>query len=394
MAHPRRARLVRAAGTETALCPTMALTVDRSSSSKPHEISRASEPKKKADEAVEVRRRSVADTAGTGPTAAPTRETADVALKGARAQEALVRARLMDKVPVRAAVVDDAGGALPPHAQLALDTVKNGAVDDATRDALAAQFRGMTVDQSKEAMDAIRNAGLLDTFLDQTLRDASGNAVDPKLKAGVRDMMATGRLDAYAETLASTSFNVHDPATSGRTANPHFNPGENAIYFTADQLNAPSGELAKTLAHETYHAFASAHGGSTYSALDEGMGIAAIHYAFGDDRYSIAEAVYGTANYYRDGNLDPNYPLGTMANADPKLRELVGDFASRDTSGLAWNNSAQLASEYQEFWAPFNRFEDPNGNGVPEWSEAGGYAEQAEAAMWEARFERRRSGPR
>lgn len=380
----------------------MSVTVDSAPRTVSSRLAAAREDAHRAEPQAPSRTRTIADVAGAGSGPRPTQETSDVALRGTRAQEAFLQARLLDRVgpraerpvdpaTVAARPVDPPPGSVPPHVQGVLDIVENGAVDDASRAALAARFQGMTVAQSHEAMDAIRDRGLLGTFLDQTLRDASGKAVDPRIRAGVKEMMETGRLDAYAESLATTSYNLHDPATSGRLSDPHYQSG--GIYFTEAHLAAPTGELAKTMAHETYHAFAAAHGGSTYSALDEGMGIAAIHHAFSDQPFSMAEAVYGTANFYRDYNLDPNYPLGTMAGADPKLRELVGLFDDRDTSGLAWNAPRQLAAEYQKFWEPYSRSEDLDGNGVPDWFGPGGYAERAEAAMLAAR-RAKRMGPR
>lgn len=265
-----------------------------------------------------------------------------------------------------------------------VEDLRAGDISDEHRDRLHRQFAPLGLDASHTVMDAIRGAGQLDHFLDASLRDEDGGAVNTTLRGGVRRLMETGRLDAYAETLTSTSFNIHDPATSGREANPHFNPGDNAIYFDQTKppiSNANTEGLAHTLAHETYHAFAHAHGGIRGS-MDEGFGIAAIPYAFSNDTYSISEAVYGTKNFYRDRspNPDPNFPLGFYEHADEKLTEFMTELGTRDHSELRWQNNIHFGGDY-EFWRPYNRFEDLNANGETDWSEPGGYADQAEANM-------------
>lgn len=278
-----------------------------------------------------------------------------------------------------AATATPTTGTYPPEVQEVVDLVKSGTVDDATRTALGDKFEAMDADTSHAAMEAIRAEGLQDVFLDQVLRDENGNAVDPRIKAAVGDMMSTGRLDVYAETLANTSYNLHDPATSGRLADPHFNPGDNGIYFTEDQLN--SAGLKNTMAHETFHAFSAAHGGPGYSAMDEGLGISVIHYAYENGTYSTAEAVYGTANFYRDSGRDLNYPMGSFQNADAKLTSLLDDIQSRDKSGFDWRNDTQIASDYSTYWERHDRFADGDGDGQQDWSQPGGLAEQAEAEM-------------
>lgn len=265
-----------------------------------------------------------------------------------------------------------------------VEELRAGNAGDEHRDRLRRQFAPLGLDASHAVMDAIRGAGQLDNFLNAALRDAEGDAVNATLRDGVRRLMETGRLDVYAETLTATSFNVHDPASSGRPGEPHFNPGENAIYFdqtTPPISNADSEGLARTLAHETYHAFAHAHG-AIRGSMDEGFGIAAIPYAFSDDTYSISEAVYGTKNFYRDKspNPDPDFPLGFYADPDAKLTELMTELGTRDHSRLRWQNLTHFTGDYQ-FWQPYDRFEDLNANGEADWSEPGGYADQAEANM-------------
>ncbi len=274
-------------------------------------------------------------------------------------------------------------GTYPPEVQEVVDLVKTGTVDDATRTALGDAFEAMDGPTSHAAMEAIRAEGLQDTFLDQVLRDENGNAVDPRIKTAVGDMMSTGRLDVYAETLAKTSYSVHDPAVSGRPADPHFNPGDNGVFFTDAQLNDPN--LKNTMAHETFHAFSEAHGGPGYSAMDEGLGISVIHYAYENGTYSTAEAVYGTANFYRDSGRDSSYPMGSFRDADPKLAGFLDDIQARDRSGLDWRDDARTAREYAQHWEKHDRFADGDGNGMADWAQPGGLAEQAEAEMIAAR---------
>lgn len=269
------------------------------------------------------------------------------------------------------------GTTYPPHVQTAVDLVKSGKTDEATRTAIGDHFAGLTAAESTEAMDAIRAEGLVDDFLDATLRDENGKAVDPRIHEAAKKMVETGRLDAYAETYARSSFNVYTPVAGGEDR-PHFAPDENGVYIP--EATASSATLHETLTHETFHAFAHAHG-SGRGAIDEGFGIAAIHYAFKDTPYSVAEAVYGTKNYYRDYLGDGHFPLGDMSQADPKLRELLGDITSRDSSQLAWDDPDQLQWDYVKYYEQHSRSDDDDGNGTPDWSQSGGHAETAEAAM-------------
>ncbi|MCK6551122.1 hypothetical protein L6R52_35135, partial [Myxococcota bacterium] len=218
--------------------------------------------------------------------------------------------------------------------------------------------------------------------LDATLRDENGNAVDPRIHDAAKKMVETGRLDAYAETYARSSFDVYTPAPGG-PSNPYFSPDSNGVYIP--EATAASSTLHETLAHETFHAFANAHGSTDSSAIEEGFGIAVIDYAFSDAPYSVAEAVYGTKNFYRDYRNNPGYPLGDMTDADPKLRELLGDVASRDQSQLAWDDPDQLQWDYFKYYEQYSRSADDDGNGTPDWSQPGGHAESAEAAMLDGR---------
>ncbi|HVE86388.1 MAG TPA: hypothetical protein VND93_26210, partial [Myxococcales bacterium] len=138
-----------------------------------------------------------------------------------------------------------------------------------------------------------------------------------------------------------------------------YNPGTNGVELDtsalADATKAFGADTPRNvLAHELFHAFSNAHGGDGYSALDEGFGIAAREYAFTDTSYNLAEMVYGTMKAYRDGG-DSGYQFGDFSKADPKLRELMGAFASRDRSQLAWNNPTQLQAEYTKYFEPLTR---------------------------------------
>ena len=209
------------------------------------------------------------------------------------------------------------------------------------------------MDASHAAMETIRQEGLLEAFIQATVRDSAGNPPGPELTAAVTRMLETGRLDIYAETLATTAINVGD--YDGRL---EFRPGEKAVVLDENSLG-DTQNLANILAHELFHAFADAHGGG-YGALNEGFGIAAREYAFTDDEYNLAEMVYGTKNFYRDFNGQPDYPIGDMRNADPELQEFLEAMGARDSSLLAWQNPAQMEQEYKDYFVPINRNQDWN----------------------------------
>lgn len=238
--------------------------------------------------------------------------------------------------------------------------LQNGRIDDDMRAAIADHFGPLGLDGSKESMDKIRDAGLMDQFLDATLRTDDGAAIDPQLKSGIADMMNTGRLDSYAETLATHGFNVFDPANLGDVATDahHFNPSTGGVYIRQDGLG-DADSLKNILAHETFHAYAHDHG-SSRGANDEGLGIAAARYANTDDDYNVAEMVYGTKNFYRDIRGDADFPMGDWSGADPELREFVGELSSRDSSGFAWDDPTTAQQEYDDFFAPINRNQDWN----------------------------------
>jgi hypothetical protein len=260
----------------------------------------------------------------------------------------------------------------PPTIDAITDKLKAGDTSDATRTMIGDYFAPLNMADSKAAMDKIREQQLLPQFIDAAARDANGKPVTPEVKAGLQVMMNTGKLDVYAETLART------PITVGTFADKDGNPAlqyvgkKEGIQLDQRALSGQDAQgVANILAHETFHAFSDAHGGQGYTALDEGLGIAAREYAFSDKDYNLSEMVYGTKNFYRDKRNEPNYQLGDFSKADPKLKELMGAFASRDYSHLAFNNPTQLQSEYQTYWKPLDRNRD-------DWSDA---AVQATAQM-------------
>ncbi|MEJ7730796.1 MAG: hypothetical protein WKG00_16455 [Polyangiaceae bacterium] len=264
-------------------------------------------------------------------------------------------------------------------AEAIADALLAGDTSDAARARIAAYFGPLGVNGSQAAMQGIRDAGLLDTFLDTTLRDAQGKPVDARVRAAVEQMMETGRLDVYAETLATTPVTVYDPKDptfAYANGNHHFTGGNGGsvprgVYFNQEALantfgaaapgtpeyDAAVSSLSATMAHEVFHAYNDAHGGPN-GAVNEGMGIAAIQYAYTDGEYDIAEMIYGTKNFYRDKLGDPKYPL-TAGTGDAELTAFLAQLASRDSSDVAYGDQATLDAEYQAYWAGLDR-NDPN----------------------------------
>lgn len=234
-----------------------------------------------------------------------------------------------------------------------LDALRAGKTDDATRTMIADHFKTQDMAGSHATMEKIRSEGLLDTFIQASVRDSDGNPPGAELTAGLTRCMETGRLDVYAETLATTAINVGD--YEGKL---EYRPGDNAVVLDQNSLG-DTQNLANILAHELFHAFADDHGGG-YGAINEGFGIAAREYAFQDGDYNLAEMVYGTKNFYRDFNGQPDYPIGDMQNADPKLTEFLTAMAGRDSSQLAWDKPEQLNREYDVYFRPINRNQDWN----------------------------------
>lgn len=234
-----------------------------------------------------------------------------------------------------------------------LDALRVGNTDDATRTMIADYFKAQDMAGSHATMEKIRNEGLLDTFIQATVRDSDGNPPGAELTAGLTRCMETGRLDIYAETLATTAINVGD--YEGKL---EYRPADNAVVLDQNSIG-DTESLGNILAHELFHAFADDHGGG-YGAINEGFGIAAREYAFQDGDYNLAEMVYGTKNYYRDYNGQPDYPIGDMQGADPKLTEFLTAMAGRDSSQLAWDKPEQLQREYDVYFRPINRAQDWN----------------------------------
>jgi Flp pilus assembly pilin Flp len=271
-----------------------------------------------------------------------------------------------------------------PAAATAIATaLLTGDTSDAARQQIADYFGPLGVEGSKAAMDAIRQDNLLGTFLDTTLRAADGQQVDPRVRDAVTRMMNSGRLDVYAETLATNPISLYDPS------DPRFKEAKGAHHFTSDVPGSwlPWGpgpvaqgvyfnqaaldkafegtepgkashgnavdSLAGTMAHEVYHAYNFAHGGPN-GAVNEGMGIAAIKYAYTDSEYDIAEMIYGTKNFYRDKLGDPKYPLAA-GTGDAELTAFLAQLASRDSSDVAYANQQQLGDEYKTHWETINR---------------------------------------
>lgn len=241
----------------------------------------------------------------------------------------------------------------PPTFSDVETALKDHKTDDATRDMIASYFAPLDMAQSHEAMQKIRDEGLLDEFVDATVRDVNGKPAADSVKQGVTKILETGKLDVYAETFANTPITVGNYG-DGKL---QFNPGPPRGIELDEKTLAGFGEqdVANILAHETFHAFSDAHGGDGYSALDEGFGIAAREYAFGTGSYDMAEMVYGTKNFYRDIRKEPDYQFGDFSKADPKLTELLNAFSSEDSSQLNWKDPKMLQAEYTKFWEPLKR---------------------------------------
>ena len=334
---------------------------------------------------------------------APSLAARTAARDQAQASEAQVRMRLLDQATPSVAAADTAaarngrraftvsapsssapqGAVAAPAASTEPTTfaevqegLRSGRTDDAFRDGMHEVFSAASVDESHQMMEEIRSEGLLDAFLDASLRDEDGDPSDPMIKDAMRKVFETGRLDAYAETVTGHPFSLYAP-TADQTSH-YYSRGDGGVHINQDNAAAiGTDQLARVLAHETYHAFNHDHGGER-GALNEGMGIAAADYAFDDGDYSLSEKVYGTKNYYRDIKDDADYPFGDLDGADSKLLDLTNQLAARDSSGLAWDDPDKLADEYL-FWEPFARRSDVDADGNNDWEQPGGYAEQAQA---------------
>ncbi|HZN95543.1 MAG TPA: hypothetical protein VFB81_22680, partial [Myxococcales bacterium] len=227
----------------------------------------------------------------------------------------------------------------------------------ATRTMIATYFAPLSMAESTVAMNRIRTEGLVEEFVDATARDVNGDPVAQEVKDGLVEIMNSGRLDVYAETLATVPISVGD---YGGALQFDPNPPKGVELDRATLAGLSATDVRNVLAHEIFHAFSDAHGGDLYSALDEGFGIAVREYAFSDATYNVAEMVYGTYKNYRDISGVADYPMGDYSGADPKLQELMNALSSRDSSQIAWNNPTQLQSDYDTFFAGLNRNQDFN----------------------------------
>jgi len=265
--------------------------------------------------------------------------------------------------PAEKAAIDRINGAYsePKNLDEIKAGLKEGRTDDAFRNGVAKYFGSLGADDAHKAMESIRADGLQRQLIDSVMRDKDGNPSDVRLRDGIETMLNTGRVDFMVAQISSKSYNVFTGSANG-TSDSHFFPSGDAkegVYINVDRAN-DAAELPRTLVHETFHAFAHDHG-SNGGAAEEGMGIALIHYAFTDGKYNVAEAIYGTKNWYRDDGRDGDIEMGDFSNADPQLREVLQSVSARDESQVAWDNPEQLQSDYDKFWSGTNRF-DPPGN--------------------------------
>lgn len=249
-----------------------------------------------------------------------------------------------------------------------LDGLNNGVTTDEFRDEIARDFNALDMAESEQLMTAIRNAGLLDEFLDATLRDPNGDPVDPVVRTTAETMLNTGRLGFMGGTFASNGIATFSPSAGETTPS-----GDTRSHYVSDNvyLNVDTiTVMHETMTHEMYHAFSADHGQVGGSAFDEGFGIAIIDYAFGTGSYDVAERVYGTANFYHDqGNT--GYPMGGTTGYDPLLMEVVTAIAAGDTSGLAWNDPVQLQNDYTNYFEALDRFADADLDGNLDWFQVG-----------------------
>jgi len=239
-----------------------------------------------------------------------------------------------------------------------VDALKGGKTDEATRTMIATYFTPLSMAESTAAMDRIRAEGLVEELVDATARDVNGDPVTAEVKTALVEIMSSGRLDVYAETLATVPISVGNYGSNVLQFDP--NPPKGVELDQATLAGLSATDVRNVLAHEIFHAFSDAHGGDLYSALDEGFGIAVREYAFTDAPYNVAEMVYGTYKNYRDIGGVTTYPMGDYGGADPKLTELMNALSSRDSSQIAWNNPTQLQSDYDTFFAGLNRNQDFN----------------------------------
>lgn len=258
-----------------------------------------------------------------------------------------------------------------------LAALRAGRTDNALRTELASYFQSATHERSHETMEDIRAASLLDQFLAAALRDDQGRPVDPAIRDGIHAIMQTGRLDVYAETLAT--IGVAYSAVGDYGGNNVYDDSKKGVFLNPNTRNPEV--LKRVLAHEIFHAFNAAHGldrsrpglegPGALNSLNEGFGIAVIPFAFEPNAsLNLAEMVYGTKNYYRDigiAGYDRNFPLGNATNADSKLRGLLRAVSAQDRSQLLWEDSHKLTEDYQSFFEGLNRAD-------------GSWAEQVEIA--------------
>ncbi len=254
--------------------------------------------------------------------------------------------------------IDGGGGGEAPQIDTVEDVIEalqNGQTDEGFREAVGDLFEPLDMDESHEAMEAIREAGLQRELLEALLLTEDGDPVDSELVDAVERLLDTGNLDFYIDAFARYSFQFFDPDEDETASDDnHFDPNRDGVFLNEDLWDGIDAEL-ETVAHEWFHAYNELHG-DIDGAMNEGFAMAIGQWALGQDSYNLAEKIYGTKNWKRDSDGNEDYPLGDATVADAELREILEAIAERDISDVAWDDASRLQRDYQDFWESQNRF--------------------------------------
>ncbi|MBI4424190.1 MAG: hypothetical protein HY554_10710 [Elusimicrobia bacterium] len=214
----------------------------------------------------------------------------------------------------------------------------------ANRRGLRKALTGLSLEEAKRFMDAVRAAGLVRPLVEALTLAERAQRRDALVDRWV-EVFSEPRADFLIEALTYVEYASSDAGTV-------YFPGSRTvdIYDYAKAKDA--------IVHESCHGFMHEHRLDFAGVgLNEGLCIALpkhIDTGYGD----IAEAVFGTVLYYRDVGIS-GYPravaIGDANTLDAKGQSVVELLMEQDPSPIDWFNPRQLQCLYDRVWSRQNR---------------------------------------
>ncbi len=225
-------------------------------------------------------------------------------------------------------------------------------IDVGNRDGVRAWAASRSISEINNSVSSL-TPGYKNALAETVLNSGASGADRSNLLAAMQKVLNNPSTGFYAEIWSYTVLELPKSGGGGEAT-----CGIARLF----EKGGTAQSMLDVLMHESLHSFNCMNGGPQ-GALDEGSSIWVFKAAFPGGRSAdimrggLAEATFGTVNYYRDlGTSGINYsPLNAGPGTTSKSREFFDWLSSTDPSKLPWNDITKLRACYNLYYQSLNR---------------------------------------